>query len=134
MFVGDGLVNASGTGRGKGRVKSPPPTFLKDFYYDDESEFEDVNGKRVKNKITPNLKPINRGTAQNFLNMMMEGKDAKQRMIQCNMRLVVSISKRYGHVGVNVADLIQEGSIGLSRAADKFEPLIGYKFSTYVSW
>jgi len=134
MFVGNGLANNSGPGRGKGRVKGPPPTFLEDVYYDVESEFEDVNGKRVKKRITPNLKPINRGTPQDFVNMMLEGKEAKQRMVQCNMRLVVSISKRYGHVGVNIADLIQEGSIGLSRAAEKFEPLMGFKFSTYASW
>merc|ERR1711957_408196 len=50
------------------------------------------------------------------------------------MRLVVSISKRYSHVGVNIADLIQEGSIGLNRAAEKFEPMMGFKFSTYASW
>jgi len=135
MFVGKGLVNTRGPGRGKGRVKGPLPTFLEDFYYDIESEFEDVNGKRVKKKITPNLKPINRGTPQDFVNMMLEGKLAKQRMVQCNMRLVVSISKRYNHVnGVSVNDLIQEGSIGLSRAAEKFEPLMGFKFSTYASW
>jgi len=134
MFVGNGLANTNGPGRGKGRVKGPPATALENIYYDVESEFEDVNGKRVKKKTTPNLQPINRGTPQDFVNMMLEGKEAKQRMVQCNMRLVVSISKRYGHVGVNIADLIQEGSIGLSRAAEKFEPLRGFKFSTYASW
>jgi len=134
MFVGNGLANTNGPGRGKGRVKGPPATALENFYYDVESEFEDVNGKRVKKKTTPNLQPINRGTPQDFVNMMLEGKEAKQRMVQCNMRLVVSISKRYGHVGVNIADLFQEGSIGLSRAAEKFEPLRGFKFSTYASW
>merc|ERR1712038_265533 len=50
------------------------------------------------------------------------------------MRLVVSISKRYKHVGVNIADLVQEGSIGLTRAAEKFDPKKGFKFSTYASW
>jgi len=134
MFVGNGLVNNSGPGRGKGRVKEPPPTFMDDVYFDLESEFEDVNGKRVKKKITPNLQPINRGTPNKFVEMMLEGKNAKQRMVQCNMRLVVSISKRYSHVGVNIADLIQEGSIGLNRAVEKFEPMMGFKFSTYASW
>jgi len=134
MFVGNGLVTNSGPGRGKGRVKEPPPTFMEDVFFDLESEFEDVNGKRVKKKTTPNLQPINRGTPNKFVEMMLEGKDAKQRMVRCNMRLVVSISKRYSHVGVNIADLIQEGSIGLNRAAEKFEPMMGFKFSTYASW
>lgn len=66
--------------------------------------------------------------------MMLAGKEAKQRMVQCNMRLVVSISKRYKNVGVNIADLVQEGSIGLTRAAEKFDPQRGFKFSTYASW
>jgi len=50
------------------------------------------------------------------------------------MRLVVSIARRYHGVGVNVQDLVQEGSLGLARAAEKFDPKKGYKFSTYASW
>merc|ERR1712125_295752 len=50
------------------------------------------------------------------------------------MRLVVSIARRDNNVGVNVQDLIQEGSIGLMRAAEKFSPTKGFKFSTYASW
>jgi RNA polymerase sigma factor (sigma-70 family) len=80
------------------------------------------------------LKPINRGTTMDFVELMINAKEAKQRMVQCNMRLVVSISKRYKHVGVNIADLVQEGSIGLTRAAEKFDPKKGFKFSTYASW
>lgn len=131
MFVGNGLVNESGPGRGKGRVKAPPPTSLNNFYDDTECKFGSANGECISKT---NLRPINRGSPDNFLEMMLEGKEAKQKMIQCNMRLVVSISKRYKHVGVNIADLVQEGSIGLSRAAEKFEPQMGFKFSTYASW
>ena len=69
-----------------------------------------------------------------FVELMIVAKEAKQRMVQCNMRLVVSIAKRYKHVGVNIADLVQEGSIGLTRAAEKFDPGKGFKFSTYASW
>ena len=128
-FVGNGLVNASGPGRGRGRTKKAPPTLLKDYYDDSEIKFEKDYEKRLKL-----LKPLNRGTPSTFVELMISAKEAKRRMVQCNMRLVVSISKRYKHVGVNIADLVQEGSIGLTRAAEKFDPKKGFKFSTYASW
>ena len=59
---------------------------------------------------------------------------AKRRLIQCNLRLVVSIAKRYQNKGLSFQDLIQEGSCGLMRAAEKFDPERGFKFSTYATW
>ena len=101
-------------------------------YADEIREAQVRLGRReVANRITTaELKEVNRAMSIGEA----KARRAKKEMVEANLRLVISIAKKYTNRGLQFLDLIQEGNIGLMKAVDKFEYRRGYKFSTYATW
>jgi RNA polymerase primary sigma factor len=116
-----------------------------DLFIEDGEEFEEeedtTDENMVDNAIRQYLAEIGRfplltaAQETQIAQLVAEGSlEAQQRLVEANLRLVVSIAKRYNSQGIYLLDLVQEGNLGLIRAAQKFDPARGFRFSTYATW
>ena len=115
----------------EGRKKSKYAAHMKGCKPEIQAEQEKlIAHERTLFLSLPEIKEINRGMSIGEA----KARRAKKEMVEANLRLVISIAKKYTNRGLQFLDLIQEGNIGLMKAVDKFEYRRGYKFSTYATW
>jgi len=104
---------------------------LANLYNESKKNQDEINAKEIE--IKANIRSLNK-IMTNVDQGRFRAKLAKSELTKANLRLVVSIAKKYTNRGLQFLDLIQEGNIGLMKAVDKFEYRRGYKFSTYATW
>ena len=98
-------------------------------------EFVNNNSAKIYLRDIGKIKLLNQAEEQMLALKIQKGNEvAKKKLIEANLRLVISVAKKYLEKGLNFLDLVQEGNLGLIRAAEKFDHKRGFKFSTYATW